>query len=387
MEKRDYYEALEISRDASLDEIKKAYRQKAMQHHPDKNPGDKTAEEKFKEATEAYEVLKDSQKRQIYDQYGHQGLSGAGGFGGGFGGDFAGFDLSDALRAFMRDFGGFGFEGIFGETASRRRRTGPQKGRDLQIRLELTVEEIAAGVEKSIKVKRLVTCDRCSGTGREVGTSEKTCPRCSGSGEQRTVSRSLFGQMVNISVCPYCSGTGKIIEKPCLECAGNGRIKGQTTIKVKIPAGVASGNYIPVRNAGDAGPRGGPAGDLIVVIEEKEHEVFTRHNDDLFIEQGISFCQAALGDQIEVPSLDGNILLKVPAGTQSGKIFRLRGKGIPRLNGYGRGDQLIRVLVITPEKLSSEEKDLFAKLSKYQKKQPLRTDKSFFEKLREKLGV
>ena len=383
MDKRDYYEVLEVPRDAGLDDIKKAYRQKALRYHPDKNPGDKTAEGKFKEATEAYEVLKDDQKRQVYNQYGHEGLK-DGGFG-----DFSGFgfDLSDALRAFMRDFGGFGFENIFGESTSSGRRAGPHKGRDLQIRLDLTIEEIAAGVEKSIKVKRLVTCDRCSGNGREQGTAEKNCPRCNGSGQQRTVSRSLFGQFVNISACPYCNGTGKIIEKPCLECAGNGRVKGQTTIKVKIPPGVSSGNYIPVRNSGDAGPRGGPSGDLLVVIEEKEHPVYTRHGDDLFIEQGINFSQAALGDHIEVPTLNGQAMLKIPSGTQSGKIFRLRSKGIPHLNLYGRGDQLIRVLVITPEKLSSEEKELFIKLSKIQKSQPLRTDKSFFEKLRETLGV
>ncbi len=385
MEKRDYYEALEIPRDASADEIKKAYRQKALQYHPDKNPGNKTAEDKFKEATEAYEVLKDPQKRQIYDQYGHQGLSGTGGFGG-FG-DFAGFDLSDALRAFMNDFGGFGFESIFGESTLRRRRSEPQRGRDLQIKLVLTLEEVAAGVEKSIKVKKLVACDRCDGSGRERGTSEKTCPRCNGSGQQKTVTRSLFGQFVNVSVCPYCNGTGRIIEKPCLECAGNGRIKGQTTIRVKIPPGVSSGNYIPVKNAGDAGPRGGAPGDLLVIIEEKEHAVFTRHDDDLFIEQAINFSQAALGDQIEILALEGKALLKIPPGTQSGKIFRLRGKGIPHLNGYGRGDQLVRVLVITPEKLSPEERELFIHLSKHQKSKPLRTDKSFFEKLRETLGV
>ncbi|MCD6161016.1 MAG: molecular chaperone DnaJ [candidate division Zixibacteria bacterium] len=384
MEKRDFYEVLEIPRDASENDIKKAYRRKALEFHPDKNPGDKTAEDKFKEATEAYEVLKDQQKRRIYDQYGYQGLS-SGGFGGANG---FGFDLSDALRAFMRDFGGgFGFESIFGDANARGHRRGPQKGRDLQVKLELTLEEIASGVEKSIKVKHLVTCDRCNGTGRERGTSEKPCPRCNGSGQQKTVSRSLFGQFVNVTVCPYCNGTGSIIEKPCLECAGNGRVKGQSTIKVKIPPGVSSGNYIPVRNAGDAGPRGGVSGDLLVVIEEKEHPIFTRHNDDIFIEQGISFCQAALGDQIEIASLDGKISLKIPAGVQSGKIFRLKGKGITHLNGYGRGDQLIRVLVITPTKLSSDERELFKQLTKHQKAHPLRTDKSFFEKLRDTLGV
>lgn len=387
MEKKDYYEVLEIPKDAGADDIKKAYRRKALQYHPDKNPGDKTAEEKFKEATEAYEILKDPQKRQIYDQYGFQGLRG-----GGFG-DFSGgygFDLGDALRAFMRDFGGFGFEGFesfFGGGPQSNQRTGPQRGRDLQIRLELSLEEIATGIEKTISISRLVTCDTCGGTGREPGTAEKTCPRCGGTGQQKTVSRSILGQIVRVSSCPYCSGTGKIIEKPCLTCAGNGRIKGKSKVKVKFPAGVSSGNYIPVKNMGDVGPRGGPAGDLLVVVDEKDHLHFTRHGDDIICEQAISFSQAALGDEIEVPALDGSIMLKIPTGTQSGKVFRLRGKGIPHLNGYGRGDQLVRVLAITPTKLSPEEKELFAELARLGKDRPLKVDKTFFEKLRETLGV
>jgi molecular chaperone DnaJ len=386
MEKRDYYEVLEIHRDASDEEIKKAYRKKALLYHPDKNPGDKTAEEKFKEATEAYEVLKDPQKRQLYDQYGHQGLRG-GGFGD-FSGGF-GFDLSDALRAFMRDFGGFGFDtfdSIFGGGTTGRR-SGPQKGQDLRVKIDLSLEEIAAGVEKTINVSRLVSCKNCKGSGMEPGTSAKTCPRCNGSGEQRTISRSILGQMVRVTTCPYCHGTGKIIEKPCNECAGNGRVKGKSQVKVKFPAGVSAGNYIPVRNMGDVGPRGGPAGDLLVIVDEEEHEHFTRHGDDIILEQAISFSQAALGDQIAVPSLNGNIDLKIPSGTQSGKIFRIRGKGIPHLNGYGRGDELVRVLVITPSKLTDEEKELFAKLGRLGKNRPLKVDKSFFEKLRETLGV
>ncbi len=388
MEKRDYYEVLEVPREAGEDDIKKAYRKKALLFHPDKNPGDKSAEEKFKEATEAYEVLKDSQKRQLYDQYGHQGLQG-GGFNGFSGGSY-GFDLSDALRAFMRDFGGFGFDGfddIFGGASRSRGRSGPQRGRDLRISIPLTLEEIANGVEKKLNVTRQVNCENCDGTGAEPGTSKKTCPRCQGSGEQRTVSRSLLGQMIRVSPCPYCSGTGQIIEKPCIECAGNGRRKGKSQVKVKFPPGVTAGNYIPVRNMGDTGPRGGPAGDLLVIVDEQEHEHFTRHGDDIVCEQAISFSQAALGDEIKVPSLEGDISLKIPAGTQSGKIFRLRGQGIPHLNGYGRGDELVRVLVITPNKLSSEEKELFARLAHLGKDRPLKVDKSFFEKLRETLGV
>jgi molecular chaperone DnaJ len=383
MAKRDYYEVLGVAKDASPDDLKKAYRQQALKFHPDRNPGDKAAEEKFKEAAEAYEVLKDPQKRQSYDTYGHQGVNQGAGFEG-FGG--FGFDLGDALRAFMRDVGDFGFEGFFGEQ-NPRRRSGPQKGRDIQVVAKLTLEEIASGVEKTIKVQRLVTCERCGGSGAEKGTGDKGCPRCNGTGEVRTVSRSIFGQFINVSVCSQCSGTGRIIDKPCLDCAGNGRVKGHTQIKVRIPAGVSSGNYIPVKNAGDTGGRGGPAGDIIVVIEEEDHHIFTRHGDDIICEQALTFSQAALGDEIEVPILGGNTTLKIPSGTQSGKIFRLHGKGIPHLNGYGRGDQLIRVLVITPTKLSSEEKELLKKLGAIQKSRPMNVDKSFFEKLRQTLGV
>jgi len=383
MPKRDYYEILEVSRDATLEVIKKAYRQKALQYHPDKNPGDKAAEEKFKEATEAYEILKDEEKRQTYDRYGHAGLArekfqGFDGFS---------FDLSDALRAFMRDFGGFGFESFFGGGSTTARRAGPARGNDLQVKLPLTLEEIASGVEKTINVKRHVSCERCDGNGREKGTSEKTCPRCHGTGQQKTVSRSLFGQFVNISVCAYCDGSGRIIEKPCLQCGGQGRVKGQSRVKVKIPPGVTSGNYIPLKNQGDLGPRGGPAGDLLVIIEEKEHPLFSRHGDDLLLEQGITFTQAALGSEIDIPSLDGTAAIKVPPGTQSGKVFRLRNKGVPHLNSYGQGDLLVRVTIITPAQLSPEEKDLLQKLAKIETSRPLKTDKSFFQKLRETLGV
>jgi molecular chaperone DnaJ len=383
MTKRDYYEILGVSKDASPEDLKKAYRQLALKYHPDRNPGDKTAEDKFKEAAEAYEVLKDSQKRQAYDHYGHQGLNQGAGFEG-FG-NF-GFDLGDALRAFMHDFGDFGFEGIFGEPNSRRR-SGPQKGRDLQVVAKLTLEEIASGVEKTIKIQRLVSCERCGGTGAEKGTGDKLCPRCKGTGEIRNVSRSIFGQFINVSACSQCNTTGRIIDKPCLDCAGNGRVKGQTQVKVRIPAGVSSGNYIPIKNAGDIGGRGGSTGDVIVIIEEEEHHIFTRHGDDIICEQALTFSQAALGDEIEVPILGGITELKIPTGTQSGKVFRLHGKGLPHLNGYGRGDQLVRVLVITPTKLSSEEKELLKKLGLLQKSKPMNVDKSFFEKLRQTLGV
>jgi molecular chaperone DnaJ len=385
MAKRDYYEILDVGRDASEDEIKRSYRKLAVKYHPDKNPGNKSAEESFKEATEAYEVLKDPQKRQLYDQYGHAGLRGVGA--GGFGG-FEGFDLGDALRAFMRDFGGFGFDDIFGFGGSRTGRdAGPQRGQDLQVKLSLTLEEIAAGIEKTLKIKRLVSCDSCSGTGAEAGSSRKTCPTCGGRGQIRKVSRSLFGQFVNIQTCQHCGGEGQIIEKVCSRCAGNGLVSGRTSIKVKIPAGVSAGNYISVSGSGNYGPRGGPPGDVLVIIDEEEHEHFTRRGDDIICETPLSFSQATLGAEIEVPALDGKANLKIPAGTQSGKIFMIRNKGIPHLNGFGRGGQLIRVVIWTPTKLSDEEKALFKKLAESRGEKPPPADRSFFEKLRATLGV
>lgn len=324
MTKRDYYEVLGVNRDASEEEIKKAYRKLALECHPDRNPGNKQAEERFKECTEAYEILRDPQKRSRYDQFGHAGLREAAGF---EGFDFTTFDLSDALRAFMRDFGGFGsvFDEFFG-TNTRQTRRGYHKGQDLQIRLKLSLEEIATGVEKKIKLKRLQKCDQCNGSGAEKGTSKSMCPKCEGTGQIRRVSRSLLGQFVNVSPCNYCDGEGMVIDKPCPVCRGEGRVEGVSNISVKIPPGVTTGNYIPIRGAGNAGPRGGPSGDVIVLIEEEEHPVFIRHGDDIVHEMLISFTQAALGDEITVPTLDGNVNLKIPSGTQPGKIFRLREK-------------------------------------------------------------
>jgi len=384
MAKRDYYEVLGLGRDATEEDIKRVYRRLALQYHPDKNPGNKEAEEKFKEATEAYEVLKDPEKRSRYDRYGHAGVAAEAGFGG-F--DFSTFNLSDALRAFMRDFGSFGiFDDFFGQTTRTRRRGGP-RGRDLQVRLKLSLEEIATGVEKKIRVKRMVRCDECRGTGAAKGTSKVTCPRCEGSGQVRKVSRSFFGQFVNLTTCDYCKGEGEVIQKPCAACAGQGRVRGAGTIAVKVPAGVVTGNYIPIRASGDVGPRGGSSGDLIVLIEELEHDLFRRREDDIIYELPVSFSQAALGDQVEVPTLDGEVNLKVPAGTQSGKIFRLKGKGIPHLHGYGKGDQLIRIAVWTPTKLSREEKELLERLAQLPGTKPPKAGKSFFDKLKDTLGM
>lgn len=363
MAKRDYYEILGVSRDSGQEEIKKAYRKLAMAYHPDKNPGDAEAEEKFKEAAEAYEVLTDSQKRERYDRYGHDGLKGGmGGFGG------FDFDLSDALRTFMEGFGGFGGFGDFFGTAQRR--SGPERGNHLQIRLALTLNEVATGVTKKVRIRRMVRCEKCGGSGAESTDSIKTCPVCHGTGQVRQVSRSIFGQIVNIAACRHCMGDGKVVEKPCKTCKGQGRKAGHTEIDVKIPAGVATGNYITLKGKGDEGPKGGPAGDVIVFIEEKHDDVFERHGDDIFYSLSISMPKAVLGGEVEIPTLMGKAKLHIDAGLQSGKILRMRGRGIPHLNGSGKGDQLIRVNVWTPSNVSKNVADLFKKLAEYKEVLP-----------------
>ncbi|MCI0404679.1 MAG: molecular chaperone DnaJ [candidate division Zixibacteria bacterium] len=386
MAKRDYYDVLGVERNATEEDIKKAYKKLAFQHHPDKNPGDKHAEEKFKELAEAYEVLRDPEKRRRYDQFGHAGAR-AGGQYADF--NFGGFDLSDALRTFMRDFGGLGgFEEIFGEPARGRRRgrAAGERGRDLKVEVALTLEEVAKGVEKTIKLKRMVPCEVCNGSGAERGSGKTTCPQCKGAGEIRQVRQSIFGQMMTVTTCPRCRGEGEIIEKPCSNCGGDGRVRGNSTINVKVPPGVATGNYIPLRGQGDAGARRGPAGDVYVFIEEEKHPVFEREGNDVLLHLPISIAQAALGDEIEVPTLDGKAVLKIPAGTQSGKTFRMRGRGIPALNGYGKGDLLVQVVVWVPTSLSAEEKRLLKQLSEMPGFKPPK-DKSFMERLRETLGV
>jgi molecular chaperone DnaJ len=385
MAKRDYYETLGISREASEEEIKSAYRKKALKYHPDRNPGDKTAEENFKEATEAYEVLKDYQKRQMYDQYGHAGVSGAGGYGGG-GFDFGGFDLSDALRAFMRDFGGFGFgfEDFFGGGAGSRTR---MRGEDLRVKVPLTLEEIAAGVEKKLRVKHYEECSECSGSGLAPGTSRKTCPECKGQGQVTTVSRTFLGTIQQVKTCSRCRGTGEIISEPCPACRGEGRVKGVSTVKINVPAGVSAGNYMTLENRGNAAPNKGQPGNLVVIFDEKEHDVFTRQGDHVVCQMPISFTMAALGGELSVPTLDGDQTMRIPPGTQTGKVFRLKGKGIPHLNSYGRGDELVQVSVWTPTDLSSEDKDLLHRLNESPSFVPPKTSKSFFRKLMKTLGI
>jgi molecular chaperone DnaJ len=362
MAKRDYYDVLGVDRNATTDEIKKAYRQHALRHHPDRNPGDKEAEEKFKEATEAYEVLRDSEKRSLYDQYGHAGVSGRGAAEGpGFGG---GFDISDALRAFMRDFGGFDIGDLFGggtRTATRQRQ---RAGNDLQVKVRLTLEEVATGVEKQIRVASRERCSECDGSGAARGSEAATCEACGGSGQVRHVQRSIFGQFVNVTECHRCRGEGRVVKNPCRSCDGTGTRKGSETISVRIPAGVATGNYITVSGHGDAGERGGPRGNLYVIIDEIPHRIFERHGNDVLMDLPLTFTQLAMGTKTEVPTLDGTVVFKVPPGTPSHKIFRLKGRGIPRLNSYGKGDQLVRVYAWVPTTLSDAEKKLLLDLDK-----------------------
>ena len=381
MAKRDYYEVLAIARGASEDEIKKAYRKVAMQWHPDRNPGNAEAEVKFKEATEAYEVLRDPQQRARYDQFGH---AASGGGAGGGASSFGGFDLSDALRAFMRDFGGDGaFEDLFSAGAGGSRGRGPSRGDDLQIRLALTLEEIAQGVEKKIRVKHLKRCDACSGRG---GSGESVCTQCQGRGQVRRVQQTMFGQFVNVSACPRCDGDGNVVAQKCKTCGGDGRVSESDTVNVKVPAGVAAGNYIPLRGLGDAGARGGPSGDLVVLIEEKEHELFERHGDHLALELPVSFAVLVLGGKVETPLLNGGTAsVDVPAGTPSEHVVRLKGKGLPGLRG-GRGDLHVRLRVWVPAKLAAADRKVLEELRKGDGLKAPPPSRSLFERVRDAFG-
>lgn len=378
--KRDLYEVLGISRNASQDEIKKAYRKLALQYHPDKNPGDKQAEEKFKEIAEAYAILSDPNKRVRYDRFGHTTTSGAG--------DFGGFsNIEDIFSAFGDIFGG-GFGDFFGGTGRRRQRRTQNRGTDLQIRLRLKLEEIASGVTKKLKVKKYILCDACNGTGSERNSRVIDCIACHGTGEIRRVTQSLFGQMVNVSTCDRCNGEGKIVADPCQVCRGDGRVLGQKSIEINIPAGVASGNYIPLSGEGNIGPRNGPSGDLIVYIEEEEHPIFERSDNDVIMVLPISFLQATLGDNLEVPTLTGRARITIPAGTQSGKVLRMRNKGIPNVHGAGIGDQLVQVQVFIPTDLNTDEKRRIKDLEDIESlKPPKEGHKNIFEKFKEALNL
>ena len=356
-EKRDYYEVLGVKKDATADEIKKAYRKMAKENHPDLHPGDKACEERFKEVNEAYEVLSDEEKRKKYDQFGHAAFDpnagyGAGGFGGGFGGfgDFG--DLGDIFGSFG-DIFGFG-----GGGAQRSNPNAPRKGDNIRSSVSISFEEAAFGCEKEITIGRVEQCPDCKGTGCQPGTTPEVCPDCKGAGTVRTTQRTPFGMVQSTGACPKCKGTGKIIHQPCKTCRGMGMIRRQHKVKVTIPAGIDDGQAISQRGKGNAGANGGPAGDLLVSVIVRPHARFERDGNSVLLQQPISFAQAALGAEIEVPTLDGNVKMTVPEGTQPGATFRLRGKGIPYLRGSGRGDQFVTVDVVVPKNLTGSQKEL-----------------------------
>ncbi|MEM1326366.1 MAG: molecular chaperone DnaJ [Bacteroidota bacterium] len=387
MAKRDYYEVLGVSKQADEKELKKAYRKLAIKYHPDKNPDNKEAEEKFKEAAEAYEILSDADKRARYDRFGHAGVDPNAGFGGGGPG---GMTMEDIFSNFGNIFDeGSPFEGFFGGGAGRGRggasRSRGQRGSNLRIKVSLTLEEIANGVTKKIKVKKQITCDACGGSGAKDSNSVQTCGTCRGSGYVRQVRNTFLGQMQTTVTCPTCNGTGQVVTANCPKCKGDGRVYGEETIEIEIPAGVQEGMQLSMRGKGNAGLRGGPAGDLLINIEEKSHEHLQRDGVNLVHDLYLNFADAALGTSVEVPTIDGRVKIKVPAGTQSGKIFRLKGKGLPAVQSYGKGDQLIHVNVWTPKKLNDQEKKLLKELRGMPnfKPQPGRSEKGFFEKMKD----
>jgi len=353
MSKRDYYEVLGVGRDASDGDIKKAYRKKAMKFHPDRNKGDEGAAKKFKEASEAYEVLRDAQKRQRYDQFGHAGVNGGSGFGGAS--DFENVSFEDIFSRFSDIFGSDIFGGdTYG--GSRRSRSTGQPGSDMKVRVKLDLRDIAFGTEKTLKVKKQVVCDVCNGTGAETEDDFETCGTCNGMGEVRQVSRTMFGQFVNVQPCPDCRGEGRIIRNTCKECSGEGRVRGEERVKINIPSGVSDGNYITLRGQGNAGRRGGEAGDLIVLIEETQHKELKRDGNDIYYDLMLSVPDAILGTEEEVPTLKGKARIKVEPGTQPGKLLRMKERGIIGLHNSGTGDQYIRVNVYIPKDLSDEER-------------------------------
>jgi molecular chaperone DnaJ len=379
MSKRDYYEVLGVSKTASVDEIKKAYRKVAMQFHPDRNPGDKAAEDKFKEAAEAYEVLSDADKRAQYDRFGHAGVgNGRAGQGG----------MEDIFSQFGDIFGDDIFGSFFGGTGRGGRsgqRSRGTRGSNLRVKIKLNYEEIAKGVTKQIKVKKHVVCNTCSGSGAKDKNSVQTCGTCGGSGQVRRVTNTFLGQMQTVTTCPTCNGEGSVVTSKCTACKGEGRVYGEETVTLDIPAGVQEGMQLSVGGRGNAGERGGPPGDLIVLIEEETHKELHRDGLNIAFELHISIPDAVFGTQVEVPTIDGRAKIKIPPGTQSGKVFRLKGKGFPAVNSYEKGDQLIHVNVWTPQQVSAEEKMMLEKLgnSPNFKPQPEKSEKSFFDKVRE----
>ena len=374
----EFYSLLGVARDASEAEIKKAYRKLAMEYHPDRNPSPE-AEAKFKEITEAYEILRDPQKRAAYDRYGEAGIGGAAG---GYG--FHHVDLSEALNIFMRDFGAMGgLEGLFG---GRRTRTEERRGQDIRVTVRLTLQEVALGAKKTVKLKSLERCTTCEGTGAKPGTKPTTCGTCNGSGEVRRATRSMFGQFISVAPCPTCGGEGTVIRETCEVCRGEGRVRGDRTVTVDIPAGVSTNNYLTLRGQGAAGPRNGPSGDLLVMLDIKEDDRFERQGDDLIFDLPLSFSQAALGGEHEVPTPYGDERLRIPPGTQPETVLRLRGRGLPILGQDSKGDLLVRVHVWTPERITDEQERLFRELAKLEGEAPKRAP-GFWSKLKEALGA
>lgn len=377
MSKRDYYEVLGVSKSATAEEIKKAYRQKAIQFHPDKNPGDKASEEKFKEAAEAYEILSSPEKKQRYDQFGHAGMGNQGGFGGQH------MTMEDIFSSFGDIFGGGGFSG-FGGFGGGSRGQRVNRGSNLRIKVTLNLSEVANGCEKKLKVKKYISCDSCHGSGAKGSGGHTTCGTCKGSGQVTRISNSIFGQIQQSSTCPTCSGDGKIITQKCEKCYGEGLVQGEEVVTVKIPAGVGEGMQLSVGGKGNAARRGGVPGDLLVLIAEEEHSELIRDENDLIYNLFLSFPDLALGLTAEIPTIDGKVKVKIEAGTQPEKILRLRGKGIPDVNGYGKGDLLVKIHAWVPQKLTSEEKKQLEKLQQLPNFQvPEETkERNFFDRVK-----
>lgn len=372
-QKRDYYEVLGVQKGASDTEIKKAYRKLAKENHPDLNPGNAEAEARFKEVNEAYEVLSDSDKRSRYDQFGFAGVDpnyGAGGFGGGFDGGFDFGDLGDIFGSFFG--GGFGGGG--------RTRNGPQRGESIRMRMNLTFEEAAFGCEKDVVVERIESCDHCHGSGAAAGTSPETCPTCHGSGQVQQRRQTPMGVFATTAPCPQCGGKGKIVKTPCDHCGGNGQVRRRKTVKVTIPAGIDDGQTISLRSQGHAGKNGGPAGDLLLVMSVAPHKLFKRDGVHVYLDAPITFVQAVLGDELEIPTIDGKVKYEIPEGTQTGTTFRLRGKGIPQVNGRGRGDQYVTVHIETPKNLNREQKEALKKFAESLGEKEPEERKGFFKK-------
>ncbi len=372
----DYYEVLGVARTATEEDIKSAYRKLAMRWHPDRNNGSKESEEQFKNLTEAYDVLRDPQKRAAYDRYGEAGLR-AGGMSGGF----HHFDLSEALSVFMRDFGMSGFAGFAQAQATDR------SGADVKITLELTLAEVASGAEKSVTLKLLDPCGTCEGSGAEPGSRAQTCPTCAGVGEVRRPQRSFFGQVLMVTPCPSCKGEGSLIASPCKACRGDGRVRADRELKITVPPGVATGQYMTLRDVGNVGSRGGSRGDVHVVFEVADDPRFERDGEDLYTEILVTYPQLTLGAEVAAPTVNGSVMLKVPPGTQSGQMFELRGRGLPRVNTSGTGDLHVRVQLWTPDRLTEREAQVIQELAKVQRSVPVDRGKSFWSRMRDAIGA